>query len=137
MSPTAQVPVTADLLSAFSESQLRALAADLGQDNDGADCLERLKGAVSAQPAVSLSRHFQSATPRLRSEHLEMLNELLSPQERSALLTTLDAVPAPAGNPLDAARDQMASNSLWGKVPEAGGLPNLPAMSRATRRSVN
>ena len=111
MSPTAQVPVTADLLSSFSEAQLRALTADLGQDNDGSDCLERLKGAVVAQPAVSLSRHFQTASPRLRLDHLEMLSELLSTQERSALLTALDAVPA------------MASPS---KIPEVGvSTPSL------------
>lgn len=105
IAPAAQVPVTADLLSSFSEAQLRALAADLGQDNDGSDCLERLKGAVVAQPAVSLSRHFQTASPRLRLDHLEMLSELLSTQERNALLTALDAVPA------------MASPS---KIPEVG-----------------
>ena len=111
VSRAAQVPVTADMLSSFSETELRALAADLGQDNDGSDCLERLKGAVVAQPAVSLSRHFQTASPRLRLDHLEMLSELLSTQERSALLTALDAVPA------------MASPS---KIPEAGvSTPSL------------
>lgn len=98
----ALVPVSADLLASFSEAQLRALAADLGQDNDGADCLERLKAAVVALPAVGLSRHFQTASPRARLDHLELLKELLSPTERSTLLSALGAVPAmasPSGIP--------------------------------------
>ena len=77
--------------AAFKEQELQEMIIGLGHDNEGCDAIERLKRALATLPAASLSRSFHGATPHARLLHLKLLAEIISDDEREALLKALDA----------------------------------------------
>lgn len=114
LQPSVQASIIADILESFTAHQISQMFAQMGEDNEGADAVERFKRALgndgmpsSAQGVESLVHQFECATPKVRKEYLQGLNGLLTDGERNSLLASLPlgATEAPMNTTPESADD--------------------------------